>query len=59
MIDSESHLLWCEAYGKLRENKDLKNDKDLCQYLQEILSLRTKEELEKEKQRKNQEKDSQ
>ena len=42
-MDSESHLLWCDAYKSLRENKNLNNDKDLCQYLQDILRLRTKE----------------
>ena len=36
-MDSESHLLWCDAYKELRQNKNLSNDKDLCKYLQDIL----------------------
>ena len=43
-MDSESHLLWCDAYKELRQNKNLSNDKDLCKYLQDILRLRIKEE---------------
>ena len=46
-MDSESHLLWCESYSKLRENRNLKNDRDLCHYLHDILVHRTKQELSK------------
>ena len=41
-IDTQSHLLWCESYKKLRENKDLKSDKDLATYLMEVFKIRTK-----------------
>ena len=46
-MDSESHLLWCKNYEYLRENKDLSNNKDLCQYLHKIFLLRTKKEKKK------------
>ena len=48
-MDTESHLLWCDSYKKLRENKDLNQNKDLCKYLQDILQLRTKMEDEMKK----------
>ena len=41
-IDTQSHLLWCEAYKKLREDKDLNSDKDLATYIMEVLKIRTK-----------------
>ena len=44
-MDSENHLLWCESYKKLRENKNLDNDKDLCKYLHDILAHRTKQDM--------------
>ena len=40
-IDTQSHVLWCRAYVKLRENKDLNNDQDIDQYLQEVLEIRS------------------
>ena len=48
-MDSENHLLWCESYKKLRENKNLDNDKDLCKYLHDILVHRTKQDMESKK----------
>ena len=42
-MDSESHLLWCDQFKHLRENKDLHLNKDLCNYLQKILKIRSKE----------------
>ena len=38
--DTNSHLIHCEGYREQREDKDLNNDKDLCQYLQEIFLIR-------------------
>jgi hypothetical protein len=48
-MDSESHLMWCEAYEKWSENKNLNNNKDLCKYLHDILKHRTKKDLKKRK----------
>ena len=48
-MDTESHLLWCDAYKHLRQNKNLNSDKDLCIYLKDILKLRAKDHLEKSK----------
>ena len=48
-IDTESHLLWCQYYKKLREDKDLNQNKDLCKYLSDILALRTKEDKQMKK----------
>ena len=44
--DTEIHLLWCSQYKNLRENIDLNNDSELCQYLQEIYKQRSNEENE-------------
>ena len=41
-IDTQSHILWCEAYSKLREGKSLDNDKDIVAYFQKVLQIRTK-----------------
>ena len=42
--DSESHLLWCPGYEDLRDGLDLKENSDLCVYLQKVFILRSKEE---------------
>ena len=42
MIDTQSHVLWCHEYKNLRMEKDLKNDKDLVKYIQEVLKIRSK-----------------
>ena len=39
-IDSQEHILWCPAYGHLRMNKDLQDDKHLTRYFQQVLQLR-------------------
>ena len=49
LMDSESHILWCSAYQHLRTNKSLNNDKDLCQYLNEVLKIREKSENDRTK----------
>ena len=41
-IDSQSHVLWCPAYEKLRAGKNLQSDKDLVQYYAKVLLLRQK-----------------
>ena len=41
-IDSQEHILWCPAYGHLRIEKDLDNDKDLTWYFQQVLKSREK-----------------
>ena len=39
-LDSQEHILWCPAYGHLRENKNLDIDKDLTRYFKQVLLLR-------------------
>ena len=39
-MDSEQHVLWCEGFKYLREGKDLKSDKDLCNYLRKVCQIR-------------------
>ena len=46
-IDTQCHILWCQAYAKLREGKSLDNDHDLVQYFQQVLNIRTKLKLNK------------
>ena len=41
-IDTQSHMLWCQAYKELRIDKDLQSDKDLTKYIQEVLEIRMK-----------------
>ena len=41
-IESQSHVLHCPAYRKLREGKDLDNDKDIIDYFQKVLIIRSK-----------------
>ena len=46
-IESQSHILHCEAYSELREGKDLKSDDDLVQYMKNVLIIREKLSLNK------------
>ena len=46
-IDSQSHILWCPAYSKLRQGKTLENDKDVIGYFQKVLQIRSKLKLRK------------
>ena len=41
-IESQSHVLHCPAYRKLREGKDLNNDKDVIEYFRNVLNIRSK-----------------
>ena len=43
--DSESHLLWCTKYEDMRKDLNLKNDSDLCNYLQKVFKSRSNESL--------------
>ena len=43
-MSSENHVIWRSGFSHLRENKDLNNDKDLCQYLHDVNLLRAKNE---------------
>ena len=39
-IDTQSHVMWCQAYSDLRKNKDFNDDKDLANYIEEVLKIR-------------------
>ena len=41
-IDSQEHILWCEGYEKIEEEKDLSRDYELTKYFQQVLQLREK-----------------
>ena len=41
--DTESHLLWCQGFSDMRIGLNLKDDSDLCSYLQKIFAERCKE----------------
>ena len=40
-VSTESHILWCDGFKKLREGKDLKSDKDLANYLLKVVKIRS------------------
>ena len=40
--ESNIHVLFCPAYSVLRENKSLQSDSDLCEYLKQVLEIRSK-----------------
>ena len=39
--ESNSHILYCPAYAKIRENMSLQSDSNLCEYLKQVLEIRT------------------
>ena len=41
-IDTQSHVMWCEAYRELRKNVNLDDNKDLAKYIGDVLKLREK-----------------
>ena len=41
-VDTQSHILWCSAYSKLREGKSLENDRDIAQYYHKVMCIREK-----------------
>ena len=46
-IESQSHILYCEAYADLRIGKNINNDKDLVSYMKNVLIVREKLNLNK------------
>ena len=44
-IQTQSHILFCEAFADLRKDKDLKSDKDLVNYMKNVLIIREKLDL--------------
>ena len=46
-IETQSHLLWCPTYKNLREGKNLESDKDLVEYIQQVLKYREDNNLER------------
>ena len=41
-IETQSHILYCEAYRGLREGKSLSSDKDIVEYLRKVIEIRDK-----------------
>ena len=41
-IDTQSHILYCEAYKPLREGKSLESDRDLVEYFRKVIEIRVK-----------------
>ena len=41
-IDTQSHILVCDSYKYLCEEKDLASDYDLVKYFRDVISLRDK-----------------
>ena len=44
-IDENTHVLFCPSYSTLREGKSLNNDLDLANYLQKVVEIRSKLQL--------------
>ena len=41
-IDSQSHVMVCEAYKTLREGKNINDNKDITEYLMKVALIREK-----------------
>ena len=41
-VDTQSHVLYCEAYKTLREDKDINNPEDIIKYFSEVMRIRSK-----------------
>ena len=41
-IQTQSHILYCEAFRELRKDKDLNSDIDLVSYMKSVLIIREK-----------------
>ena len=41
-IETQSHILYCEAYQPLRVGKSLSSDDDIVDYLRKVFELREK-----------------
>ena len=48
-VDTQQHILWCEANKELRENKDITNDRDLVEYICKVQKIREKIENDRKK----------
>jgi hypothetical protein len=46
-IDSMGHVLWCPSYQHLRAEKDLHDDRDLANYLHDVIMIRNKLDIDK------------
>ena len=44
-IQTQSHILYCEAFADLRKDRDLNSDKDLVDYMKSVLIIREKLDL--------------
>ena len=40
ILDTQQHVVMCEAYSDLRDDKDLSRDKDLVEYFRQVLARR-------------------
>ena len=45
-IETQSHILWCTAYAQLREGRNLTCDKDLTNYISQVMKIRDELNLE-------------
>ena len=41
-IESQSHILYCDAYADLRADRDISNNSDLVEYMKNVLTIREK-----------------
>ena len=39
-IDSQSHIKWCSSFAPLREGRNINDDKDLVNYIQQVFKIR-------------------
>ena len=39
-LDTQSHIVWCPAFATLREGKNLQDDMDLINYVNEVMKIR-------------------
>ena len=39
-IESQSHIMWCEAYSHLRNGLNINSDKDLVKYVNSVMKIR-------------------
>ena len=44
-IQTQSHILYCDAFRELRKDKDLNSDIDLVAYMKSVLIIREKLDL--------------
>ena len=39
-IETQSHIMWCEAYSHLRDGLDMKSDRDIVKYFAQVATIR-------------------